>query len=131
MLKMLNTSYTDAAGATFKVSTPKYFDRLGMLDGTAIMGIGQPNLSNQGIFDDLGDDHPVFYADNQHAMAMVGAEAANGNPLRAWVLDPAPIQQVGIGPIVAPGVPAVGLRTLSAQEMQGFFAAEVIVQDSN
>ncbi len=131
MLKMFNTSYTDAAGATFKVSTPKYFDRLGMLDGTAMMGMGQPNLSNENIFDDLGNDHPVFYADCQHAMAMVGAEAVNGKPVRAWVLDPAPTQPVGIGPIVAPGVPAVGLRTLSSQEMQGFFAAEVVVQDTN
>ncbi|HLZ02761.1 MAG TPA: hypothetical protein VKR55_11495 [Bradyrhizobium sp.] len=131
MLRMLNTSYTDAAGTTFNVSTPRYFDKLRMIDGTALMNFSniQPTLRNQSIFDNLGSNHPVFYADAQHAMAMVGAEAVNTDPQRAWVLDPAPLQPTSnMGPIVAPGVPAVGLRTLSRQEMMGFFAAEVVIE---
>lgn len=103
---------------------------LRMVDGTALLNLGniKPTLNNQAIFDILGNNHPVFYADAQHAMAMVGAEAISNNPIRGWVLDPAPVQPLGIGPIVAAGVPAVGLRTLSQQEMMGFFGAEVVVE---
>jgi hypothetical protein len=84
--------------------------------------------SNQEIFDDLALNHPVFYADTHHAMTMVGAQGVGSNPIGAWVLDPAPLQPMSFGPITAPGVPAVGLRTLTPQEMSGFFVAQVAIR---
>jgi hypothetical protein len=122
MMRMLNADYSG-----FRVSTPQYFDALGLMDGTLTLPV-TPGLTWPDVFNSLASGHPVFYADQQHAMVMVGAEATGATPVRIWVLDPAPIAPIGWGPIIDPRIPAVGLRTLSPQEMAAFFVVEVLVQ---
>ena len=79
------------------------------------------------ILSELAAEHPVFYADGPHAMVLVSADAINGVPIAGWVMDPAPALPVGMGPITAPGVQAIGVRQLQPGEMHAFFAAQVVV----
>lgn len=128
IIKMLNSSYVDANGVHFTVSTPRYSDTYGIMPGNfAALGM-HANLTNSDIFQELSAEHPIFYADGPHAMTLVDAIERGGFPVGGLVLDPAPVAPIGIGPITAPNVPPVGLRPLQPYEMHGFFVAQVVVQ---
>jgi len=129
IVKMLNRTYTDASGRTFKVSTPRYSDSYGIMPGNIQTQYVQPGFSNAEIFNELSAERPVFYADGPHAMVLIGGTAMQGMPISGWVMDPAPmVSTFGLGPITPPGTPAVGVRQLQPNEMHAFFAAKVVVQ---
>jgi hypothetical protein len=125
----MNAQYTDTSGKRFSTRTKAYYDAYSWA-GNEYLASMQSGLTWSQVYNELENNRPIFYGDQNHAMVLIGvvknSRRGQDAPLAGFVLDPAPASVPGLnlpsGPITMPGVPAVGFRELNRDERWWFMA---------